>query len=100
MAMAQTAFRTRPSYYRHDMAAARRLQRAEMPLFQAFLRPSPIKVTDGLCIKDSVFINRAMGCAGILIDMIELTGLRRWESPCTRHFERVEAMAPPPCSLL
>ena len=27
--------------------------------------------------------------------MIELSGLRRWETPCTRRFERVEAMAPP-----
>ena len=40
------------------------------------------------------------GCAGFLIYMIELYGLRRWESPCTRNFERVEAMAPPPCLIL
>ena len=38
--------------------------------------------------------------ARLLVDMIELLGLRRWEIPCARHFERVEAMAPPPCSLL
>ena len=57
MAMAQTAFRTRPPYYRHSTAAARQSQRAEMPLFQAFLRPSSVKVTDGLCIKDSTTID-------------------------------------------
>ncbi len=57
MAMAQTAFRTRPTYYRHSTAAARRSQRAEMPLFQAFLRPSSVKVTDGLCIKDATTID-------------------------------------------
>ena len=57
MAMAQTAFRTRPAYYRHSTAAARRTQRAEMPLFQAFLRPSSGEVTDRLCIKDATTID-------------------------------------------
>ena len=56
MAMAHTAFRARPAFYRHSTAAARRSQRAEMPLFQAFLRPSSAKVTDGLCIKDATMI--------------------------------------------
>lgn len=28
---------------------------------------------------------------------VELLGLRRWKSPCTRHLGRVEAMAPPLC---
>ena len=60
MAMAQTAFRARPSYHRHRSAAARRMQRAETPLFQAFLRPSSVKVTDGLCIKDATTIDEAV----------------------------------------
>ena len=51
-------------------------------------------------IKDDHKIDRAMGWTGFLIDVIELLGLRRWEFPCTRHFERVETMAPPPHSLL
>ena len=66
MAMAQTAFRTRSSYYRHSTAAARRSQRTETPLFQAFLRPSPSKVTDGLCIKDTTTIDPACGTGGML----------------------------------
>ena len=56
MAMPQTAFRTRPTFSHHSTAAARRSQRAEMPLFQAILRPSSAKVTDGLCIKDATTI--------------------------------------------
>lgn len=35
MAMAQTAFKTRPAFYHHNMAASSQSQRAEMPLFQA-----------------------------------------------------------------
>ena len=58
MAMAQTAFRTRPSFYRHSMAEARWSHRAEKPLFQAFLYPSSSKVTDGLCIKDATTIDK------------------------------------------
>lgn len=37
--MAQTAFRARPALNRHSTVAARRSQREEMLLFQAFLRP-------------------------------------------------------------
>lgn len=72
MAMAQTAFRTRPPYYRHSTAAARRSQRAEMPLFQAFLRPSSVKVTDGLCIKDATTIDPCMGSGHILCYMFDV----------------------------
>lgn len=61
MAMAQTAFRTRPAFYRHSTAVARRMQRAKMPLFQAFLCPSFAKVTDGLCIKDATTIDYSNG---------------------------------------
>ena len=50
-----------------------------------------------VCLKK---VSLIIPLAGILTDVIELTGLRRWEFPCTRHFERVEAMAPPPHSLL
>lgn len=66
MAMAQTAFRTRPPLNRHRTAVAYRTQRAEMPLFQAFLRPSSSKVTDGLCIKDATTIDSACGTGNIL----------------------------------
>lgn len=48
MAMVQTAFKTGPSCHRHSTAVARWSQRAGMPLFQAFLRPSSGEVTDGL----------------------------------------------------
>lgn len=65
MAMAQTAFRTRPTSYRHSSATARRSPRAEMPLFQPFLYPSSAKVTEGLCIKDGTTIDA--NC----IDMIQ-----------------------------
>lgn len=69
MAMAQTAFRTRPAYYRHSTATARRSQRAEMPLFQVFLRPSFVKVTDGLCIKDATTIDPTSGSGSLLINI-------------------------------
>lgn len=67
MAMAQTAFRARPSYYRHNTTAAGRSQRADMPLFQAFLRPSSVKVTDGHCIKDATTIDDTCGSGGFLV---------------------------------
>jgi hypothetical protein len=60
MAMTQTAFRTRRVLNRSRMMVASRAQRAEMPIFQAFLRPSSVKVTDGLCIKDSTTIDEAV----------------------------------------
>lgn len=53
MVMAQTAYRTRPAFRRTLVTVAGRSRRAETPLFQAFLRPSSVKLTDGLCIKDS-----------------------------------------------
>ena len=68
MAMAQTAFRTRPSCYHHSIAAERRSQRAEMPLFQAFLRPSSTKVTDGLSIKDATTIDPTYGSVNFLLE--------------------------------
>lgn len=61
MAIAQIAFRTRRTSNRSRLAAASKAQRAEMPLFQAFLRPSSVKVTDGLCIKDSTTIDDICG---------------------------------------
>lgn len=67
MAMAQTAFRTKPTLNRHSTAAVRRSQRAEMPLFQAFLRPSSAKVTDGLCIKDTTTIDPCCGSGGMFV---------------------------------
>ena len=67
MAMALTAFRTRPAFSRHSTAAARRSQRGEMPLFQAFLRPSSTKVIDGLCIKDGTTIEAGDGYSDIFI---------------------------------
>lgn len=67
MAMPQTAFRTRSAFYCHSTAAARRTQRAKMPLFQAFLRPSSAKVTDGLCIKDATTIDSSCGTGGFLV---------------------------------
>lgn len=57
MAMAQTAYRTRPAFYRRSIAATKWSRRAETPLFQVFSRPSSVKVTDGLCIKDSTKID-------------------------------------------
>ena len=68
MAMAQTVFRTRSAYYHHSMVAARWSQRAEMPLFQAFLRPSSAKVTDGLCIKDATTIDSTYSSGTFLTD--------------------------------
>ena len=68
MAMAQTAFRTRLALYRHSTAAAMRSQRAKMPLFQAFLRPSSAKVTDGLCIKDATTIDPAYSSGNFLTE--------------------------------
>lgn len=67
MAMAQTAFRTRPTSYRHSSATARRSPRAEMPLFQPFLYPSSAKVTEGLCIKDGTTIDPTCGTSGFLV---------------------------------
>ena len=68
MAMAQTAFRTRRTLSRSRLAAASESQRAEMPLFQAFLRPSSVKVTDGLCIKDAATIDPARGSGNFLTE--------------------------------
>ena len=68
MAMAQTAFRTRSAFYRHSTAAAKRTQRAEMPLFQAFLRPSSVIVTDRLCIKNGTTIDHAYGSVNFLLE--------------------------------
>lgn len=76
--MAQTAFRTRPALNRHSTVAARRSQRAEMPLFQAFLRPSFIKVTEGLCIKDTTTIDPACGSGNFLTETY--LSLRRLEN--------------------
>ena len=71
MAMAQTAFRTRPSFYRHSMAEARWSHRAEKPLFQAFFCPSSLKITDWLCIKDGTTIEAAEGSGGVFTRVIE-----------------------------
>lgn len=57
MVMVQTSFRTRQTPNRSRTAAASRTQRAETPLFQAFLRLSFSKVSDGLCIKDTATID-------------------------------------------
>jgi len=51
-------------------------------------------------IKDDHKIDNATGCGGILMNVIEPLGLRRWKSPCTRYRRRVEAMAHSPCRLL
>lgn len=82
MAMAQTAFRTRPTFSRHSTAAVRRSQRVEMPLFQAFLRPSSAKVTDGLCIKDATTIDPACGSGNFLTETY--ISLRRLENETLR----------------
>ena len=76
MAMAQTAYGTRPAFRRTSVKAAGRSRRAEMPLFQAFLRPSSVKVTDGLCIKDATTIDPAYGS---VIFLLETYILRRLE---------------------
>lgn len=68
MAMARTAFRTRPSFYRHSMAEAWRSHRVEKPLFQAFLCPSSLKITDWLCIKDGTMIDPCMGSGSLLLN--------------------------------
>lgn len=78
MAMAQTAFRTRLALNRHRMAAVNRTQRAEMPLFQAFLRPSSSKVTDGLCIKVTTTIDPACESGNFLTEIY--ISLRRLEN--------------------
>ena len=67
MAMAQTAYQTRPTY-RRTSVAANRFHREETPLFQAFLRPSSSKVTDGHCIKDATTIDSAVGSGNFLTE--------------------------------
>ena len=57
MAMAQTAYSARLALYRHRTVAGNKLHSAEMPLFQAFLRPSSVESTDRLCIKDATTID-------------------------------------------
>jgi len=66
MAMVHTAFRTRWALNCDRLAAANRTWRAEMLLFQAFLRPPSEKVTDGLCIKDSTTIDDTCGTDNFL----------------------------------
>ena len=53
-----------------------------------------------VCIKYLSLGDCAVDGGGFLMPTVELLGSRQWKSPCTRHFERVEAMAPPPCWLL
>ena len=60
MAMAQTAFGTRRTLNRSRSAAANRMRRAEMPLFQAFLCPFSEESTDRHCIKDSTTIDETI----------------------------------------
>ena len=69
MAMAQTAYRTRPALGRASVMGTGRSHRAETPLFQAFLRPSSVKVTHGLCIKDSTTIDPTSGSGSLLINI-------------------------------
>ena len=92
MAMAHTAFRARPAFYRHSTAAARRSQRAEMPLFQAFLRPSSAKVTDGLCIKDATMIDPACGSGGMFVhgDFVNSKGMNANSAMTFYGQEKVE----------
>lgn len=68
MAMAQTAYRTRPALCKTATTAAGKSHKAETPLFQAFLRPSSVKVTDGLCIKDATTIDPACGSGNFLTE--------------------------------
>ena len=72
MAMTQTVFRTRPASYRVRTAEARRTQRAEMPLFQAFLRLPLLETTEGLCIKDGTTIDPCSGSGHILAYMFDM----------------------------
>ena len=74
--MTQTAYRTRSAFRRASVMAAGRSHRAEMPLFQAFLRPFSVKVTDRLCIKDGTTIDPAYGS---VIFLLETYILRRLE---------------------
>ena len=67
MAMAQVAYQERPAFRRVSPTAARHTCRAETPLFQAFLRPSCLKITDGLCIKDTTMIDCISGYGNFLI---------------------------------
>ena len=67
MAMAQTAYRTRPAFHRTSVTVAGRSHRAETPLFQAFFRPSSVKTTDGFCIKDSTTIDCCCGSGGMFV---------------------------------
>ena len=71
MAMAQTAYRTRPALRRTSFTAAGRSRRAKTPLFQVFLCPSSVKVTDELCIKDSTTIYLACGSGGFLVSSFD-----------------------------
>ena len=57
MVMAQTAYRTKPAFYRRSIAATKWSRRAETPLFQTFLRPSSVESTNRLCIKDATTID-------------------------------------------
>ena len=57
MAMVQTAYQTKSALYHYRTAVGNKVRREEMSLFQAFLLPSFLKVTDGLCIKDSTTID-------------------------------------------
>jgi type I restriction-modification system, M subunit len=67
MAMAQTACRARTVAYRAHTTTASRTKSAEMPLFQAFLRPPSPKTTDRLCIKDTTTIDLACGSGSLLL---------------------------------
>ena len=51
MAMAQTAYRIRMTFWNVSVPVAKDISRAQMHLFQAFLRLSSVKTTDGNCIK-------------------------------------------------
>ena len=67
------------SAYRPRRIAVRK---AEYGRFSVLPRPELYR---NLRIKDSVKIDYATDCGGILMNVVELLGLRRWESPCTRR---------------
>ena len=61
MAMAQIAYQT--ILYLH--IGGKSFQKAEMPLFQAFLRLFCLKTIDGHCIKENTTIDMARGTDGM-----------------------------------
>lgn len=74
MEMAQAVYRARPAFSYAPVPVTKHTDRAQMPLFQAFLRSSSEKTTDRHCIKVAITIDPACGSGSLLLKSLKVLG--------------------------